>query len=224
MEKNAALISVIVPVFNGASFIAEALDSVLAQAYDPLEIIVVDDGSTDDTAVVVQKFGASVSYYYQSNRGSGAARNYGVRLARGNWLAFLDADDVWAGDKLQKQTAVFQQDPTVELVWGHVVEFVGALPDDRTRETAVPGHHPGTMLIRRDTFTYIGGYSETYIKSEVVEWMSRVLHHKIRQVMLPDVVMYRRLHQTNKGKITNQNQQEYLYVLKQHLERQRRKK
>lgn len=223
METDQDVISVIVPVFNGAKFITEALHSILAQEYTPLEIIVVDDGSTDETALAVQSFGASISYHYQENSGSSAARNHGIRLAQGHWLAFLDADDVWAQGKLHRQMAVFQQDPTIQIVWGHVIEFSNKLPVNLTEKTAVPGYHPGTMLIRRDTFAEIGRFSEAFKQVEVADWVTRVMQNNIKQKMLPDVLMYRRLHGANKGNNT-EHRRDYLYVLKQHLEQQRANK
>lgn len=218
------LISVIVPVYNGEAFIAQAIESILAQEYEPLEIIVVDDGSTDQTAAVVQQFGARVQYHAQANSGSSAARNCGVGLAQGAWLAFLDADDLWTPGKLQKQTTIMQKDPTVELVWGHVQEFTGNPPAKPDPATVVPGHHPGTMLIKRSAFSKVGAFDTAFQTTEVVEWMSRALQVNLNQVMLPDVLMYRRLHQTNKGRNGRYSRYEYLHVLKQHLDRQRSNK
>ena len=94
------LISCIVPVFNGERYLAEALDSILAQTWRPLEVIVVDDGSTDGTAHIAAGYGAEVSYIHQANAGPAAARNRGLDAARGEFIAFLDADDLWHKDKL----------------------------------------------------------------------------------------------------------------------------
>jgi len=107
MKQN-PLISVIIPVYNGERYLAEAIESALAQTWEPVEIIIVDDGSTDGSADVASRFASSVKYDLQPHAGPGAARNRGARLARGDYLAFLDADDLWLKEKLKLQMAAMQ--------------------------------------------------------------------------------------------------------------------
>jgi glycosyltransferase involved in cell wall biosynthesis len=222
MSNEIGLISVIVPTYNGMPYVVEAIDSILAQAYDPVEVIVVDDGSTDDTASVVQVYGEAVRYYHQPNSGTSTARNQGVRLAHGEWLAFLDADDLWTINKLKMQTDLLHHNPTIDLVSGQVLEFSGATPDQHLQTMAVPGHHPGAMLIKRDAFAEVGSFSEFYLNAEVVEWVARAMRADIQRSMLPDVVMHRRIHDANKGKMSGSaTKHEYLHVLKQHLDSKR---
>ncbi len=97
------LVSVIVPCYNAARFLPEALATIRAQRYEPLEILVVDDGSTDNTPDVVSGFGSEVRYLRKPNGGPASARNLGLREARGEWIAFLDADDQWPEGKLELQ-------------------------------------------------------------------------------------------------------------------------
>jgi glycosyltransferase involved in cell wall biosynthesis len=139
-SKN-PLVSVIIPAYNSEKYIAEALDSVFAQTYRPIEVIVVDDGSTDGTADVVKKCqerfigsngfagstiktGAanktSLTYFYQKNSGPSVARNAGIKAARGEYVAFLDADDAWTDDKLEKQVALLQDHPDLDVVFTNV--------------------------------------------------------------------------------------------------------
>ena len=113
---SAATVSVVIPTFNCAAYLEEALRSVLAQTHPAREIIVVDDGSTDATASVVASFGAAVSYVFQANAGVAAARNAGMARARGDYIAFLDADDYWAPDKLETQLRLMAACPDVDLV------------------------------------------------------------------------------------------------------------
>src|SRR5436853_749734 len=101
-----SLVSVIIPVYNCEQYLAEAIQSVLAQTHPTIELIVVDDGSTDNSAAVAKSF-AVVRYVFQRQGGPGAARNRGISLARGSFLAFLDADDVWVAGKLTRQLAAF---------------------------------------------------------------------------------------------------------------------
>ncbi len=109
-------ISVIIPTFEYGRFLGEAIDSALAQTHPPLEVIVVDDGSTDETPRVVASYGNRIRSIRQRNQGLSAARNAGIEAARGDYLAFLDSDDVWMPRKLERQLARFESDPALGLV------------------------------------------------------------------------------------------------------------
>lgn len=109
-------VSVIIPTFNRAHYLTQAIDSVLAQTYQNFEIIVVDDGSTDDTAAVLKSYKASVNYFYQENQGPSAARNLGIEMSNGQYIAFLDSDDLWLPEKLEVQRDYFKTNPEVGLV------------------------------------------------------------------------------------------------------------
>jgi len=114
----AATFSVIIPVYNGAATIARAVESVLGQTYPALELIIVDDGSTDETARVIAGFGQRVVYLHQKNAGVSAARNNGARLAKGEWLAFLDADDWYYPDRLHWHADWVARDPNLDFLTG----------------------------------------------------------------------------------------------------------
>jgi glycosyltransferase involved in cell wall biosynthesis len=109
------MISVVIPAFNSGRFIRRTIDSVLAQSFQDYEIIVVDDGSTDDTGEVVKSYGSKVRYIYQPNAGDGPARNTGIAAAKGEWVAFLDHDDEWLPEKLEKQIKILKENP--DLKW-----------------------------------------------------------------------------------------------------------
>ncbi len=110
MNRQSPLVSVIIPAYNRASTVQKAVESVLAQSYDHLEVLLIDDGSTDETAAVVQSIqDPRLRYIYQQNAGACAARNHGVSLAKGEYIAFHDSDDHWHPDKLEKQMQVLQQ-------------------------------------------------------------------------------------------------------------------
>jgi glycosyltransferase involved in cell wall biosynthesis len=112
------LVSVIVTAYNRENFLAEAIKSVLDQDYENTEIIVIDDGSTDKTAEIAKSFGSSIVYAFQQNEGVASAVNHGLRLARGELLAFLDSDDLWQEKTLAKRINPFVLDPEIEIVAG----------------------------------------------------------------------------------------------------------
>lgn len=107
MPKMPPLISCIVPVYNGEKYLDETLDSIFAQTYRPLEVIVIDDGSTDGTGNLVKARTEEVIYVLQDNAGPAAARNVGIATASADYLAFIDADDLWLPDKLTRQMELF---------------------------------------------------------------------------------------------------------------------
>jgi glycosyltransferase involved in cell wall biosynthesis len=128
-QSGPPVVSAIIPAYNSEDFIAETLDSVFAQTYRPVEIIIVDDGSTDRTADIVKNYQArednetKLMYIYQQNSGPSNARNTGIQSATGKYIAFLDADDLWPEDKLRKQTELLEVHQDVVLIFGDVRRF-----------------------------------------------------------------------------------------------------
>lgn len=137
------LVSVLIPTYNRAYILKTVLESVFAQTYRPIEVVVVDDGSTDDTRAVVEKFGSEISYIYQKNAGLASARNAGLAVARGEFIAFEDSDDIWFPWKLQVQVAFLKRFPEVALTW--------------TDMTAVDEH--GTVIGQTFLRKYFSAYS-----------------------------------------------------------------
>ena len=174
-------VSVVIPVFNGERFIGEAIQSVLGQTLKDLEIIVVNDDSTDGTEKAVRQFSAPVSYYRQENLGAGAARNFGVAVARAEWIAFLDSDDVWYPSKLAVQLqhavacpdrAFFYSDMDTIDDNGHLVQK-GVLSEKMQRRKrkdtltallfdGLPLPYPSTVLLRKDLFLNSGGFNSLF--------------------------------------------------------------
>src|SRR4026207_1616410 len=122
--KETPLVSVIIPVYNYDRYLGEAIESVLSQTYQQLEVIVVDDGSTDQSGEVARSFdGRGVRYCQQVHAGIGPARNKGVELAQGDYIAFLDADDRWPLEKLERQLRAFESDPELEMCFGQALQL-----------------------------------------------------------------------------------------------------
>lgn len=154
-------VTVLVPTFNNGRYIREALDSVLNQSYRDFEVIVIDDGSTDDTAQVLSGYGERVRYILQDNRGVSAARNNGMRMARGRYVAFLDADDIWEPDNLRVKVALLEQRPELGAVFSNFELF-----------SAEPGFKGGDMtrqyaFFRTTGLTMADIMAETDIKFDV---------------------------------------------------------
>lgn len=191
---EAALISVIIPVYNGEEFIAEAIASVRAQAYMPLELIVVDDGSTDRTAQVVQALGAEIRYIYQPNQGPAAARNHGLALAQGSLIAFLDADDLWPADKLAHQVACLTADEQVQVVWGHT-QFCAYRADTVPAVMPAPNRFPllGSLLCRRSVFQQVGLFEPTLRLGEDLDWLRRLTATNLPVQLSPHLALLYRM-------------------------------
>src|SRR5258708_8569378 len=159
-------ISAIITAYDCARSLGQATESVLAQTQPIQQLIVIDDGSTDDCAGAVRAYGDQVQYFRQDNRGSGAARNAGLRRASGDWLALLDGDDFWEPNKLAEQVAAAAADHSLEAVFTYMQPFVS--PDLDPTEAArlrveaepMPGYGASTMLIRRAAFWRIGEFAE----------------------------------------------------------------
>lgn len=211
----APLVSAIIPVYNGERYLAEAVESVRTQGHVPLEILVVDDASTDGTGSLARGW-PDVRYVARTvRRGAGAARNLGVSLSSGGLLAFLDADDAWVRGKLSRQVEALAGEPALEAVFGHVVPFW-----EGGEGAAMPGPVPGTMLIRREAFVRVGGFDESPGAKETVDWYLRAVEAGLRMRMLSDVVYRRRIHGENRG-VRERDMGGYLAALKASLDRRR---
>ena len=198
---GAPTVSVIVPVFNAERYIHASLASVLGQTYDPdaIEVIVVDDGSTDNTRGVVEALGAGITYIEQANQGPSAARNTGIRAARGRFIGFLDADDTWLPEKIARQLAAFEAHPDVGLVFAdedefdeHGVQCESLLATSRfypeiasgapiaqaylklLQENFIP---TSTVLARRECFERAGLFERELKASEDRDMWSRIAAH-----------------------------------------------
>jgi glycosyltransferase involved in cell wall biosynthesis len=221
------LISVMIGVYNAEPYLAEAIESVLAQDYVPLELIVVDDGSNDGSAEVAKSF-PQVNYFFQENAGNGAARNRAVEAATGDLFAFVDADDRFTPGKLTLQKAALDADPALDMVFGHVREFLSPELDEETRSALrppapepMPWTAPNLMLIRRESFLRVGPFSTTFRVGVTVDWFARASEAGLRYAVLPEVVLERRLHTQNNGLRERGARSQYLDVIRAAMERRR---
>ena len=223
----AELISVMIGAYNAAPYLGEAIESVFAQTHRPLELIVVDDGSDDGTGDVARSFGDRLQFVRQERRGNGASRNRAVELARGDYFAFLDADDRFTPSKLELQLAALQADPALDVVFGHVREFVTPELDDAARAAirppapVSPWAAPNLMLVRRASFERVGPFTTQVRVGVTLDWFARAQEAEMKTLILPEVVLERRLHAGNNGLRERDARAEYIRVLKTALDRRR---
>ena len=195
-------VSVLVPCYNAGAYLAQALQSLLAQTYQDFEILVVDDGSTDDSAAVAKSF-FSVRYLYKSHSGISATRNLALKEARGELVAFLDADDLWLPEKLQKQVSYLDENPDCQLVYTLAKNFFSGDPEAMTQRQkqlleANLDNYMASCCARRELFTRYGDFREDYAVGEDTYWVARLsaagvsMRHCIQEPLY-----LRRIHESN---------------------------
>lgn len=196
-------VSVVIPVRNGAAFVAEAIDSVLAQEGFACEVIVVDNASTDGTAELVeQRYGSRVVLVEEPRLSAAHARNTGARVAAGEWLAFLDADDVWLPGKLQRQMEAWDAQPEIDILFTMGEEFPAPGMDAAQRAMYVcrtepyPMVAPPSFLARRETFRRVGDFP-ALPSGEFIAWMGWARELGLRELVVPEVLVRRRIHPHN---------------------------
>jgi glycosyltransferase involved in cell wall biosynthesis len=239
MTSANPLVSVIMPVYNGAKFLAEAVTSIRQQSYHPLEIVIVDDGSTDETAEIVKGLGKDIRYAYQRNSGPAAARNKGLEMARGEIITFLDVDDLWPPDKLRIQVTRLWppdklriqvtrlvNDPNLDVVLGRIqlIKLPGA-PEFQMQgpNNTQVNVHLGSGAFRKSVFDKVGVFDETLRYSEDHDWFLRAREQGISMTIVEQVTLHYRLHGNNMTQDKNAKGFQLTQVLKKSLDRRRQR-
>jgi glycosyltransferase involved in cell wall biosynthesis len=233
LKPDRFFVSAVIPVYDGEEFLAEAVGSIQRQGYSPLEIIIVDDGSTDRTAKIAASLKGDVHYVRQSNSGPAVARNKALKIARGNVIAFQDVDDLWSENKLELQLACLADNPSVEIVLGHSqpMQLTGVVNGKHTfAEFADPwvALHLGSAIFRKSVFDKVGLFDETLRYCDDWDWFMRARELGISMVIQQEVTHFFRRHKHN---LTNQktlddyhtnDRIEHLKMLKKSLDRRRK--
>ncbi|WP_018232759.1 glycosyltransferase family 2 protein [Thioalkalivibrio thiocyanodenitrificans] len=220
-------VSVIIPTYNRADYLVDAIDSVLNQTVPVDEIIVIDDGSTDHTAASLRGYSRSVRLLRQDRAGAGAARNRGVHEARGELIAFLDSDDLWTPVKMELQLAAMAAHPGVDIVFGHAEQFISSdVPAaDAARlhcpNEPVPGYVFGSMLLPRPVFQRVGPIATAWRVGEFIDWYDRARALGLHIHMLEATLLRRRVHGPDQMAATREVYGDYARVLKAALDRRR---
>lgn len=196
------LISIIIPTYNKSQYLKEAIESVLNQTYKEIEVIVVDDGSTDNTGEVVKSFDdPRVIYFFQKNKGPAAARNSGLRRAKGKYIAFLDSDDLWLKEKLKKQIDFMEKNSEIGLLGTGCYEItdkgkiigkkIFPIKNEILQKDLIK-YNPfiqSSVMVKREVFDKVGLYDENFRESEDYElWLRIAENYKIRNLAEPLVM------------------------------------
>jgi glycosyltransferase involved in cell wall biosynthesis len=222
----APLITCVVPVYDSVRYLPETIESILAQDHRPLELLVVDDASTDHTPELAESYGPPVRVVRQpENLGPPAARNRGIREAQGDYLTFLDADDLFRPEKISKQLRVLDHDPEIDICLCVAQNFwEPGLEDERDRYIAAGRvrmtHHLSTMLVKRSVFDRVGLLDEA-TAGDHADWFLRASDLGLRIEILDEVLLDRRMHAAS----LSHNEpiwDDYFRLLRARIDRQRR--
>ncbi len=227
MMNPQRLVSVIIPVFNGETHLVDAVDSIRRQEYASVELIVVDDGSSDDTAGAVRRLPQDgLRYVYQENGGPSRARNRGLALAQGDVIGFLDADDAWPPCRLRRQLAVLDRESSIDVVLGQT-QLLRPSAGDATRSRfekdgpPIVFLSPNAALFRRRVFERVGGFDEALRYAEDIDWFMRARELDVPLAVEHDVAWLYRRHERNMTRGRSMRELRVLDVLKRSLDRRR---
>jgi glycosyltransferase involved in cell wall biosynthesis len=220
MDGN-ALVSAIIPVYNGRSFLREALESVFAQTYSPIEVIAVDDGSTDNSADIVEAF-SGVRCLRQQNQGPGAARNLGILASKGSYIALLDQDDKWLPRNVELQVARLVEKPALGFTLARTKSFLEpgvAMPSwtDEGQLQRDRGFPPGAFVGRRSLFDQVGLYDPRYRYASDSDWFFRASNMGVRMEYVEGAVLLRRIHAGNQSYNSRECQMELLRLARESI-------
>lgn len=220
-----SLVSVILIVRNGERYLAAAIDSVINSDYRPLEIIVVDGKSTDRTAEIAKSF-EPVRYFYQVNQGSADAFNVGIEAAKGEFIAFISHDDLWTPNKLSIQVKHLISHPEIQYTIANFRYFLepGCPVPHGFKKELFDNDHVGrileTLVARKSLFDSIGTFNTGFAVAADVDWFARAKDQNIAMALLPEVLLYKRVHDTNASSNAQANNRELLKILQQSISRQ----
>jgi glycosyltransferase involved in cell wall biosynthesis len=207
------MVSIIIPTYNSSRYIKEAVDSALAQTYRDIEVIVVDDGSRDETAVILKPYIESkkITYIHQENKGLAGARDAGIRVARGEFIALLDSDDIFLSNKIERQVGYLEAHPECGVCYCDVAHFYEEEPEKLFKlnyiyysgDEVFPNLlkknfiNPLSVVLRRSEIDRVGLFDESYRTSEDWEYWIRLSYHGVRFCFLPEILAKYRMRKSS---------------------------
>jgi glycosyltransferase involved in cell wall biosynthesis len=190
-------ISTIILAYNSDAFIGKAIDSVLSQDIKPLEIIVIDDGSSDRTKEICSRYKSLIKYQYQSNGGEGSARNLGLKISKGELIAYLDADDEWLPNTLQLLRNPFLRNESNMLSIGYSQEVRKISQEWLKDQKPYIGQQLSATMIRREAFDIVGLFNEELRLAVDTDWLFRIREFNLLIEYINQTVVYHRRHSNN---------------------------
>jgi glycosyltransferase involved in cell wall biosynthesis len=223
------LVSCVVVALNSAPWVEAAVRSILDQAYRPIEVIVVDAGSQDDTVAIVERLGDPVRVVIDPEGGPAATRNRGLTEAKGEFIAWLDADDLWLPEKLERQMARFEARPELQCsvthvrnFWNEGLEAEEAHYRDHPRMQPIPGYAMTTVLARRSLFDEVGALNPDRWFGDAADWFIRARERGVEIELISDVLTLHRLRKDNLSRRRSRDSEdEFLDIVKSALDRRR---
>ncbi|TVQ05935.1 MAG: glycosyltransferase family 2 protein [Balneolaceae bacterium] len=197
-------VSVIVPVYNGEKFVGDAIKSVLNQKHNSIEVIAVNDGSSDDSEKIIKQFGDNVIYVKRENGGPPAARNTALEYATGDFISFIDQDDIWHPDKLGIQLSIFNKFKDLNIVIGFSMKYefnsIDEIDETAKREHSTLELLLGSSLVKRKTFDHVGNFDTDLLSGDDTDWFFRARELQLPIYVHRDLVFFHRLHGKNFSK------------------------
>jgi glycosyltransferase involved in cell wall biosynthesis len=204
-------ITAIISVFNGEKYIAEAIQSILDQTVSIAEIIIINDGSTDNTQLIIENIPSNkIILIYQSNKGQAQAVNVGIMASKGEFLTFLDADDLWVNNKTELQLAMFRTNPTLDLCFANIQEFISPELSSIERQKLVcnslikAAKLRQVLMIKKEFFLNFGFFPEVETM-DFIAWYALIKKNIRSEMHVDHILVKRRLHQNNISRRNNKN-------------------
>jgi glycosyltransferase involved in cell wall biosynthesis len=227
---NSNLVSVIMPVFNAERYVEEAVRSVLSQTYKRIELICINDKSTDGSLSILESFGSEIMFVNnEKNCGTAKSRNKGVRVARGEFLAFIDNDDIWESNKLEVQMTQFQNNPDLDVSFSYMQCFISPEIGEQVKNLRycppdpLPGYIPSTVVVKRTSFDKVGYFDSRWKNGESFAWILKAKEVGLKLEVVEDVLVKRRIHESNKGILApSTSKSDYLRIIRESVNRRKK--
>lgn len=218
------------PVFNTEKYVKEAIESVFSQTYKNIELICINDGSTDSSLSILESFGDKIMLIINdTNCGTSISRNKGISIAKGEFIAFLDADDIWVNNKLEVQMNQFNINPNLDISFSYMKCFISPELSEEVKRIrycppdSVSGHCLPTAVMRKTSFEKIGYFDSRWKVGEFIDWLVKAKEIGLNIETVNDILLLRRIHKTNIGvREREAGRSDYLKIVKEVLDRKRK--